>query len=167
MAQTTSPGNPANERAVLKQSTARMLQSSGRLLEVGNGRITLQHPDGSIITIPEIVQSVQGLEFFGLTKDAAKQAFDRYRSINPQEYARKYGNFFSWAEADIKSRPDGPDWEQSIKNLGMTEFHVYNVMGPEFDGIRKSTTAKAWVIHSMWMDYERLVRMEEDLLEAF
>ena len=31
---------------------------------------------------------------------------------------------------------------------------MFNVMGPRVDGMRRLTTAKAWVVRSMWMDYK-------------
>ena len=166
---TTMPFKPT---ATLEPSTIHLFEIPGALVSRVRGWITIRciNPKiGDITeTVPEAIESVETMQYLGLTPAAAMEAlYEFVRQYKLTEYVKI--EFVEWAKKHVEKFPDcdGNDavskWDDAMKVMGVQELRRKAILDPEFATLREEHTAKYWVMQMMEEKWKHLVELNQKL----
>ena len=118
--------------------------------------------------LPETIESVQTLQYLGVTHDAALEAFAVFAL---QSVLKEYVNteFVEWAKRHVEKFPDCSEdddvstWDDVMRVMGVQELRRDAVLDPRFAELRQEHTAKYWVIQTMEEKWKHLVEFNQRL----
>ncbi|KAK0715159.1 hypothetical protein B0H67DRAFT_644941 [Lasiosphaeris hirsuta] len=132
-----------------------------------------------MVEIPEVLNSQETLEFFGFRPDAAKTIFESWEEL--QQTPGQLGqceNILTAAERYITRMADVEDawlpthnWRQALVKMGINSDLTDAILDDNFDEIRKTASASAWVIDTFRTSWEFLegldkrIRCKEDEMD--
>lgn len=122
-----------------------------------------------IVEIPEVLNSRETLEFFGLQPDVAKTIFESWQELQQAPGQLGYGDdIITSAEHYIKTMADVEDawlpthnWRQALIKMGINSDLTDAILDSNFDKIRKSKSASAWAIDTFRTSWEFLEGLDK------
>lgn len=162
----------------LKSSTIERLKFAAGHVYIDKGWITIARigsETGDIREyVPETIESVETLQYLGLTQHAALVAFgDFAHNCECPKYVNT--RFIEWAKTHVRMIPDCskhdavPEWDEAMRLMGLQELRRNAILNPRFAKIRQEHTARYWVIQTMEEKWRHLVeldrKMKSDLAE--
>lgn len=118
--------------------------------------------------VPETIESLETLQYLGLTQYAALEAFGVFahesespRYVNPE--------FVEWAKEHVKRFPDCSkddavsEWEEAMRTMGLQTLWRNAILDPRFAELRQEHTARYWVIQTMEDKWKHLVELDQKM----
>ncbi|KAK0644127.1 hypothetical protein B0T16DRAFT_392530 [Cercophora newfieldiana] len=108
-----------------------------------------------VVEIPEVLNSQETLEFFGFQADVAKTIFESWQELQQTPGQLGHGeSVVTTAKHYITRMADVEDawlpthnWRQALTKMGINTDLTDAILDGNFDSIRKSKSASAWVFH--------------------
>ena len=161
--------------AILEPSTIERLKFPIAHMFIDKGWITIVRiaPETGNIKecVPETIESIETLQYLGLTQNAALQAFSVFADkCGSAEHVDK--NFIEWAKQHVESFPDCcaddsvSKWDGAMRIMGVQASWRYAILDPSFDKLRQEHTARYWVIQRMEEKWKHLVELDQRMKSA-
>ena len=119
--------------------------------------------------VPETIESVQTLQYLGLTHNAALKAFAVFTLQYELKEENVHIDFVEWAKRHVEKFPDCAEndhvstWDDVMRVMGVQELRRDAILDPRFAEVRKEHTAKYWVIRTMEEKWKHLVEFSQRL----
>ena len=116
----------------------------------------------STVMVPEIMESVQTLQWLGFNHDTAQQLFQTWKNFHPDDSS----DFLTVALEHLEYHScedacgDDEDWLRTFADLGIADELVSAVMDPLFKGVRLTHSAKEWVAETLQGRFEVLAKTQ-------
>ncbi|KAK3362357.1 hypothetical protein B0T25DRAFT_524099 [Lasiosphaeria hispida] len=122
-----------------------------------------------IVEIPEVLNSQETLEFFGLQPDVAKIIFESWQELQQTPGQLGYDDDIITSVVHyIKTMADVEDawlpthhWRQALIKMGINSDLTDAILDSNFDKIRKSKSASAWAIDTFRTSWEFLEGLDK------
>ena len=125
--------------------------------------------------VPETIESRETLQYLGLTRMAARQAFSLI--VNPDNTtAHDSLEFIEFAKLFVGCSPDCSkddtvsEWDDVMREMGVQDLWIKAILDPRYAELRQEHTAKYWVQQTMEDKWKHLItlnqRMESILLKV-
>ena len=121
--------------------------------------------------IPETIESVQTLQYLGLTHKAALKAFAVFAlqcelNVDFVEWAKRHVEKFP----DCLEEDDVAKWDEVMRVMGVQELRREAILDPRYAELRQEHTAKYWVVQTMEEKWKYLVefnqRLKSDMVDS-
>ena len=118
--------------------------------------------------VPEKIESVETLQYLGLTRCAALEAYlvFAHESQSPT-YVKT--EFVEWARKHVEKFPDCSEddavsvWEDAMRIMGLQTLGRDAILHPRFAKLRQEHTARYWVIQTMEDKWKHLVELDQKI----
>lgn len=158
--------------AMLEPSTINLLKAHRAIVSIHKGWITIRciNPDIGDITecVPEKIESVETVQYLGLTRDAAIEALCEYpRQYKLTEYVNM--EFVEWAKKYVEKFPDCAEndavseLDDAMRVMGVQDGRRKAILEPSFAALRQQHTVKYWVMHMMEERWRDLIGLNQKL----
>lgn len=115
--------------------------------------------------VPETIESVETLQYLGLTHDAALEAFNVFaHKREPAQYINT--EIIEWAKRHVKRFPDCAEddavseWDEAMRKMGVQDLWRNAILDPRFSKLRQEHTARYWVYQTMEEKWRHLAELE-------
>lgn len=118
--------------------------------------------------VPETIESVETLQYLGLTQDAALEAFGVFL-VKCDLTERVDSEFVQWAKRHVGTFPDCSEddavceWDEAMRIMGMQKSWRNAILDPRFAKLRQEHTARYWVIQKMEEKWTHLVELDQKM----
>lgn len=160
--------------AILSEQAFRRLSESGEEPEESSGWLTVKcgsissssSDEEALISIPQTLESVQGLEFLGFSSSAAEEILDAYQAASAQI---PNDDILTHAKIHIRYAHDATldtdDWDGALVDMGLKHELRQNILYPEFAALRRKESAKYWALDTLNARYAFLRSINDYVLE--
>ena len=168
----TATLEPSTIKLLRKHPAFRVLTDHGWITII---RIQSNSHRNTTDCIPETIESVQTLQYLGLTHKAALNVFAVFAlQCELKEYVNT--DFVEWAKRYVEKFPDCLEeddvstWDDVMRVMGVQELRREAILDPRYAELRQEHTAKYWVLQTMEEKWKYLVefnqRLKSDMVDS-
>lgn len=128
--------------------------------------LTASGTDNTRECIPKTIESVETLQYLGLTQSAASEAFGVFTQKSEITVDIDI-EFVTWAKRHVEKFPDcsredaASVWDDVMRTMGLQHLWRNAILDPRFAIIRQEHTAKYWVIQTMEEKWKQLIELDQ------
>ena len=117
--------------------------------------------------VPETIESIETLQYLGLTMKAASHCFPLITDIYRADEEEDGLEFIEYAILYVKMFPDCSKddtvskWEAAMKEMGMQDWWIKAILDPRYAKLRQEHTALYWIQQTMEDKWNKLITLNE------